>query len=240
MRRVGMRTLGMAMLLVAVGAAPAAAQVGIGVKAGSEGLGVDVAVPVASRVNIRAGVSTFTLNHDFDSDGITIAAQLKLSGVDAHLDLFPFGGSFHISPGFTIHNGTKVSGAAAVAGGQSFSLGDQSLVSDRTNPVTGAAAVAFKSTAPSLTMGFGNLVPRGTRRWSIGVEFGAMLSKQPTATLTLAGNACASNGTNCRPIATDPTLQSDLASQVAKINKDLEPLKALPIFQMGFGYRFGK
>jgi hypothetical protein len=244
MSRLGKRYLAAVVVILASGIGTANAQtsehshVGIGVKGGSEGLGVDVAVPVAPRVNIRVGASTFSLSHDFDSDGINIAATLKLSGVDAHVDLFPFGGGFHLSPGFTLHNGTKVTGLATVAGGKSFDLGDESLISNPANPVTGNANVSFKSTAPSLLLGWGNLVPRGSRRWSIQVESGILLSKQPTFGLTLGGSACLPNGTNCRNIATDPQLQVDLNKQIAKVNKDLEPLKILPVFSIGFGYKF--
>lgn len=243
-----MRRLGIAALLFVMSAGPAAAQVGVALKAGTEGIGVDVAVPVASRVNIRAGLAGLSLNHDFDNDGITIAAKLKLSGLDAHVDLFPFGGGFHISPGLTIHNGTNVSGAASVPSSKTFTLNDVEYVSTNSNPVTGNASVSFKSTAPSLLLGWGNLVPRGSRRWSVQYEFGVMLSKQPTFALALSGSACPvpPNGVpnpNCSSplnVGVDPTVQANLKSQVDKVNKDLAPLKALPIMQLGFGYRFGK
>jgi hypothetical protein len=243
MKRLGMRCLWAVILTLGVGIAPAAAQsehshVGIGVKGGSEGLGVDVAVPLASRVNVRLGASTFSLSHDFDNDGINIAATLKLSGVDAHLDLFPFGGGFHLSPGLALHNGTKVTGLATVPGGKSFDLGDESLISNPANPVNGNASVVFKSTAPSLMIGWGNLVPRGSRRWSIQLESGVLFSKQPTFALALGGSACLPNGTNCRNVASDPGLQADLKKQVADVNKDLEPLKLLPVFSFGFSYKF--
>ena len=37
-------------------------------------VGVDVAVALSRKVNLRAGFNMFTLNHDFDNDGINIAA----------------------------------------------------------------------------------------------------------------------------------------------------------------------
>lgn len=248
MRRLSMRGPGAAVLLLLIGAAPAAAQVGVAVKSGTEGIGVDVAVPVASRVNIRAGIAGLSINHDFDNDGITIAAKLKLSGLDAHVDLFPFGGGFHVSPGLTIHNGTNVSGAASVPPSKTFTLNDVDYVSTSSNPVTGSASVSFKNTAPSLLLGWGNLVPRGSRRWSVQFEFGAMFSKAPAFALALNGSACpvppsGVTNPNCSSplnVGTDPTVQANLQKQIAKVNDDLKVLKALPIIQAGFGYRFGK
>jgi hypothetical protein len=51
---------------------------GVAVKVGTLGIGVDAAVPVGARANIRAGFSALTLNHDFDNDGIDLAASLRL------------------------------------------------------------------------------------------------------------------------------------------------------------------
>jgi len=60
----------------------------------------------------------------------------------------------------------------------------------------------------------------------------------PTASLSLAGSACAPNGLNCRNAATDPAVQSSLQSEVAKLNRNAEPYKVYPIISVGFGYRF--
>jgi hypothetical protein len=247
MSRFVSRGLAAAMLVFGAGVGVATAQssdhshIGIGVKAGlTLGVGVDVAAKVAEKANVRVGFNTFTLNHAFNGDdGINVAAQLKLQSVDAHLDWFPFGGGFHISPGLTIYNGNQVTGTASVPPSTTFSLGDQkNLRSDPNNPVNGNASVSFAKTAPSLLIGWGNLIPRGDRRWSVEFEMGVIYSRAPTATLILTGNACDQNGGNCRSIATDPQLQTDLAKQVSDVNSDISPLQAYPVISLGFGYKF--
>ena len=230
--------------LCAVG--PAAAQgdligphssVGLAVKLSTLGVGVDAAFPVLERANVRVGFNAFTFNHDFDTDGLTLAANLKLRSFSAYFDWFAFGGGFHISPGVMLYNGNEVS-AVATVGSQTFSLGDDRLVSDRANPVTGTGKVSYERVAPSLLIGWGNIVPHGDRRWSIPFELGAVYSRAPVLTLSLLGSACAQNGTNCRNIATDPTLQADVTRQQAKVNSDLSSLKAFPVVSLGFSYKF--
>ena len=211
---------------------------GVGVKLGTLGIGFDGAVPVNDRVNVRGGVNFFNFNHDFDNDGITLAAQLKMRSISAQVDFFPFAGGFHVSPGLMLYNGNRVEATAFVPAGTTFDLGNETLLSNPANPVSGSATIGFKKVAPSVTFGWGNIVPRGNRRWSIPVELGVVFSRAPTATFSLGGSACLRNGTNCRSIAADPTLQADVREQETKLNDDLSALKMIPVISFGFGYGF--
>ena len=202
------------------------------------GYGFDGAVAVNDRSNVRVGVNFFNFNHDFDNDGITLAAHLKMRSVTAQFDWFPFAGGFHVSPGLMLYNGNRVEATASAPGGKQFNLGDDKLISNPANPVTGSATVSFKKVAPSIVFGWGNIASRGNRRWSIPVDLGVVFSQAPTAALALGGSACLANGTNCRNIATDPTLQADLRKQEANLNADLSALRMIPVISFGFGYRF--
>ena len=228
------------MLAVAprIAAAQSDSHAGVAVKVSTLGVGLDVAVPVGERVNVRGGFNAFGFSHDFDQDGILLNAKLKLRSVVAHLDWFPFGGGFHISPGVMLYNGNRLDAIATVPGGEDFSLGDEDLISNPANPVTGTANLTFRKAAPSLLMGWGNIVPRGDRRWSIPVEFGVVFSGAPTMDLNLAGSACTRNGANCRNIATDPTLQAEVAQEEAQMNDDISVLKLLPVVSIGFSFKF--
>ena len=202
------------------------------------GFGADIAVPVGEKVNVRGGFNVFGLSHEFDNDGITFDAQLKLRSVSAHLDWFPFGGGFHLSPGVMLYNGNEVNANAFVPSGETFDLGDESLTSNPSSPVTGTAVVSFKKVAPSVRVGWGNIVPRGDRRWSIPFELGVVFSNSPTAVFSLGGSACARNGTNCRNIAADPQLQADVQKEQDQINDDLTVLKVIPVISLGFSVVF--
>lgn len=137
-----------------------------------------------------------------------------------------------------LYNGNEVDAKASVPGGRTFSLGDEDLVSDPARPVSGSASVTFKKVAPSLVLGWGNIVPRGNRRWSIPVELGVVYSRAPTATLNLVGGACLRNGTNCRNMATDPALQADLRKEEAQLNDDISVLELIPVLSVGFSIKF--
>ena len=211
---------------------------GVAFKIGTLGLGFDGAAAVAERVNVRASFNFFDFNHDFEDDGITLAAHLKMRSVTAQLDLFPFAGGFHVSPGVMIYNGNRVEADAFVPGGQRFTLGDDDLLSNPANPVNGLALVEYEKVAPLVTIGWGNVVPRGTRRWSIPVELGVAFTRAPAAVFSLGGSACLPNGTNCRNVATEPLLQADVREQEDQLNDDLEMLKIIPLFSVGFSYSF--
>jgi len=212
---------------------------GAAITLGTLGIGFDGAVAATERSNVRVGFNFFNFNHDFDSDdGITLAAHLKLRSVTAQFDFFPTGGGFHVSPGLMIYNGNRVEATAFVPAGQQFTLGNDRLLSNPSNPVVGDAKVAFAKVAPQITIGWGNIATRGDRRWSIPVELGVVFSRAPTGTLTLGGSACLPNGTNCRNVATEPVLQADVRQQEADLNDDLEVLKIIPVISFGFGYRF--
>jgi hypothetical protein len=205
---------------------------------GTLGIGFDGAVAATDRSNVRVGFNFFNFNHDFDNDGITLAAHLKLRSVTAQFDFFPTGGSFHVSPGLMIYNGNRVEATAFVPAGQQFTLGGDRLLSNPSNPVNGDAKVSFEKLAPQITIGWGNIATRGNRRWSIPVELGVVFSRAPTGALNLGGSACLPNGTNCRNVATEPLLQADVRQQEADLNDDLEALKIIPVISFGFGYRF--
>jgi hypothetical protein len=211
---------------------------GIAVKVSTLGFGFDTAFPVLDRANVRVGFNAFTFNHDFDDDGITLGASLKMRSLSAYFDWFPFGGGFHVSPGVMIYNGNQVTALATVPAGHTFDLGDETYFSSAADPVNGTAKIAFEKVAPSLLIGWGNIIPHGNRRWGIPFEFGVVYSRAPTATLAYGGSACNQSGTNCRNISTDPTLIANVAKEQTKMNSDLSPLKIIPVFSLGFSYKF--
>ena len=218
--------------------AASAPHFGAGIKISLLGIGGEVAVPIANRMDIRAGVNGFSYDRNFNKDGVAYAGHLNFRTVEAHYDWFPFGGGFHVSPGALLYNGNKITANAAVAGGQTFTLNDTTYSSDPNNPVTGTGKIDFKKVAPTFTVGFGSLLPRSGRHWSIPFEIGAAYQQAPRVTLNLTGGACDSTGLNCRDISSDPTVISNIQAEQAKINKDVSPFKFYPLISIGFGYRF--
>src|SRR6267142_2689386 len=105
------------------------------------------------------------------------------------------------------------------------------------DPVSGTGKLTVYKAAPMLLFGFGNLVPRNGH-FSATFEIGAAYQGPPRVALDLGGTACDSSGLFCRPIASDPTIQSNIAAEQTKLNKSASPYKFYPVVSFGFGYRF--
>lgn len=216
-----------------------AGKIAVGVKVSLLGAGIEVASAVTHRTNLRAGFNIISYSRTFNKDGVSYDGQLGFKTVEAHYDIFPFAGRFHISPGVLAYIGNPISASAAVPGGQSFSLGGTNYVSDSTVPVTGKGKISFNRAAPMVTLGWGNLVSRREgSHFSVPFEIGAAFQGSPKASLNLAGNVCDSPGVNCRSIASDPTVQSQILSEQNKLNNSLSFFKVYPIISIGVGYKF--
>jgi len=210
--------------------------IGVGVKVSTLGIGGEVAVAVSHRSNVRFGFNSFSYRHTFDKDGVTYKGTLDLRSAQATYDLFFFK-EFHVSPGVLVYNGNNVTANASVPGGQSFTLNNTNYVSDVADPVSGTGKLTVYKAAPMLLVGFGNLVPR-SRHFSTSFEIGAAYQGPPRVTLNLGGSACDSTGLFCRSISSDPTIQANLVSEQAKLNKSTSPYKFYPVLSFGVGFRF--
>src|SRR6266436_4394507 len=210
--------------------------IGVGVKVSTLGIAGEVAVAVSHRSNVRFGFNSFSYRHTFDKDGVTYKGTLDLRSAQATYDLFFFK-EFHVSPGVLVYNGNNVTANASVPGGQSFTLNNTNYVSDVADPVSGTGKLAVYKAAPMLLVGFGNLVPR-SRHFSTSFEIGAAYQGPPRVTLNLSGSACDSTGLFCRSISSDPTIQANLVSEQAKLNKSASPYKFYPVLSFGVGFKF--
>lgn len=214
-------------------------RVGAGVKVSTLGGGAEVAVRVTHRTNIRAGFNVITYSRGFDKDGISYNGQLDFKTFEAHYDIFPWAKSFRISGGVLVYATDPVTASAVVPGNQSFTLGDFAYYSDPANPARSSGKIVFNRAAPTITFGFGNLVPRSkSKHFSVPVEFGIAFQGSPKTTLAVSGNVCDSPGANCRSAAADPFVQSNVISEQNKINNDISFFKVYPIISVGFGYKF--
>lgn len=211
---------------------------GVGVKASLLGGGVEAAARVTHRTNVRAGFNIFSYSRGFTKDGIPYSGQLSFRTVEAHYDIFPFAGKFHVSPGVLVYAQTPITATAAVPAQASFSLGGSTYYSSTAQPVTGTGNIKFNQAAPMATFGWGNLVPRKkSSHLSIPAEFGVAFQGAPKATLNLAGTACLSPDVNCMSV-TSPQIQSGVLAEQTKINNSMSFFKAYPIISVGVGYKF--
>jgi hypothetical protein len=213
-------------------------RIGVGAKISLLGIGGEAAVALTKRINVRGGFNFFNYSDTFNKDGINYGGQLAFRSAEAHLDLFPFAGAFHVSPGLLLYNDNHISATASVPGGQVFTLGGASYTSSAANPVAGTGKLAFNKVAPSILVGFGNLIPRNRRRFSLSTEFGIAYTGAPKASLALTGTACSNPAVICVNAGTDPTVQANVQSEVAKVNHDVSVLKIYPLASVGFAVNF--
>ncbi|WP_103933844.1 hypothetical protein [Bryocella elongata] len=211
--------------------------VAVGVKAGVTGVGFDIATPLARKFNLRAGGTFLGYTLNVKEDGIPVAAHLLLRTGTVGVDYFPFGGGFHISPSFTFYNGNHINGTATVPGGNVITLNGQDYTSDPTNPLHGDFSMVFgRRTAPGVTIGWGNMIPRSGRHFSVPFEMGFEYVGDPQVVINLSGNACQNGG--CGPVNSDPSFQANEAKEQQLLNDDIKPLRFFPVISLGFAVRF--
>jgi len=208
----------------------------VGVKAGTLGIGFQVGTALASRINVRGGANFFNYNDSLTEDGVVYNGTLHLRSVEAKLDLFVIGG-FRVTPGLLLYNNNNVSATATVPNGTSISLGGVSYTSNPADPLHGTASITFNKFAPTIGIGFGNMLPRSARHWSLSTDIGVAFSDAPAFALGLTGSACVNNGTLCQP-ATTPSIAANVEAQRAKIQNDIKNFKYYPEVSVMFGWKF--
>ena len=213
--------------------------VAVGLTLGTGGIGIQLATPINTKINLRAGASFFSYNTSFIVDTIPINGTLYLNNIHTSIDYFPRARSFHISPGVTFYDNTRYSATIFVPGNQIINFNDQNYTSDPSDPIRGTAFIQFgRTVAPRLTAGFGNVIRHHTRGFSYPVEFGFEYIKTPTALFNLTGSSCSAPG-DCSTINSDPETQQNINEQQAEINSDLKPFRIFPIVTFGISYKFG-
>lgn len=200
-------------------------------------MGAELAARATHRTNFRAGFNVLGYSRNFGKDGTDYDAHLAFRTIEAHYDIFPKAGGFHISPGLLAYLGNPISANAIIPANKTFTLGGHTYYSDPSNNATANGHINFNQAAPMVTLGWGNLVHRDRKRFTVSFEIGAAFQGSPKSNLNFAGNVCDAPGVNCRSAASDPSVQSNVISEQAKINKSLAPFKVYPMISLGFGYK---
>lgn len=215
-----------------------ASRFGVGFKMSSLGAGVEFATRMTRSSNLRTAFNMFIYGRPFDTDGITYTGEFYLRSAQVNYDWFPFRGAFHISPGMLLYNGNKLKADISVPGGHIFTVDRNSFRSDPSDPIRGNASITFWKVAPAFLVGWGNIIPRKSHRFTFPFEFGVVFHGQPNVAFSLTGKACDSKGHHCAGITSDPTGQNYIANERAEISQDLSPFKFYPVVSGGFAFNF--
>jgi len=194
--------------LVASGAAQAA---GVGVRAGTTGVGVDVAWGIAPTVSARLGYSALNWNYDVSTSNVNYDGDLKLSNLNGLLDFHPLGPVFRITGGVILNQNKYQATGHPATGPGSFN----------------ATVEPSRSAAPYLGIGWGNVAGAGVNLYA---DLGVMFMGSPTATL----NADCTGLTS--PECT--TLQSQVAAEQTRLQDELKRFKYYPVLNIGLTIGF--
>jgi hypothetical protein len=213
---------------------------GFATRVGLAGTGFDVATPLATRFNLRAGGDFFSYATTFQEQGANIGVNLNLRSGHAALDWFPFGGHFRLSPQLVFGNNNRILATALIPSGSTVTLNGQDYISSYTDPLHGSGRIDFRKVSPGLSLGFGNIIPRTRSHFSIPVELGFYYAGQPSLQVAFAGSACDPNypaSVGCESVDQDPGFQQSLAAFQDRNNHNLSYASFFPIFSVGFAYR---
>lgn len=206
------------------------------IKASTLGAGAELATPLSRNFNLRSGFNIVSFGYPLSTNGVTYSSQIHLRSSQTTLDWFPTRHGFHISPGI-LYSRNNVSSIATVPAGQSFSLAGQSYINSVGDPVNGTMTVVFPhNVSPMLLLGFGNVLPRNGRHFSVPVELGIAYTGTPVVNVNLIGLACTNQG--CFSFADNPEAQASLKQEIRNLNEDLKRLPVYPILSLGLAYHF--
>ena len=207
-------------LLLTIPAA-ASAQVGVGVRAGTTGLGADLAIAVSPNIVLRGGLGIQPVNPSMALSDIDFEVNLPSTFIQAGLELFPSGGGFRIGGGL-LYKPDSVTVSGTFQSNQD--IGGTSYTPQQIGTISGAAASA-KKWAPYGMIGFGKIASSGI---GLFLDIGAAFVGEYDLTVS-------NNGT----FKNDNTFKANLEKERVQWEDDLNKYKIYPMVNLGLRIGFG-
>jgi hypothetical protein len=190
-------------------------------KAGTLGLGGELATGITSDINARVGLNTLDYDFNKEYDDVEYDTELDFSSFSALIDWHIFGDSFRITGGLlSLDHKLNLDATPMV----SQEIGDNVYTPSDIGTLSGRAKM--DGVAPYIGIGWGNPLDR-SRRWGLYCDLGVAFADAPDVSLSANG-----------ALASDPTFQADLAKEKDKIKDDLEPFRFYPVLSLGLYFRF--
>ena len=211
--------LGLSLCVVLPKALPA--QLGLAVRGSTLGIGLEASYRVNRNLGVRAGGNYFEFSKDATIENIDYTATPHFESGTLILDVYPMGGSFHLSGGMLL-NGNE--GRLDARLNQNIDIGGRTYTPDQVGSLVGR--VDFKKTAPYLGLGFA-----GRGRISILFDLGVGFTGTPR--IDLIGQTPLTG-------AEKAEFDARVAQELAEVRADIEDksyLKLHPV--LSFGIRVG-
>lgn len=213
----------LALVSLAVLAAPPSLhpQVGIAARASTLGLGVELSYRLNRNLGGRLSGNYFQFSKDADVQNIAYHVTPRLESGTAIVDLYPLGGGFHLSGGLLLNENQ---GRLVARLTSNIQIGDQTYTPQQVGSLIGT--ISFRKTAPYLGLGFA-----GRGRVSFLFDLGVGFTGTPRAGLVGQTNLTGQAKTEF-----DANVVKERDEVQAKIN-DQSLLKYHPV--LSFGLKIG-
>ena len=183
---------------------------------------------------------SYTYNSGITEGGINITPGINLQSVQVSADVLPFKHSnFHISPGILFGASNNIQGNVNAPVNTKLSFNDVDYTAQGT--VTGKFKINMSpnTTAATVGVGFGNLLPRKGSHWSVPFDIAVAFTGAPKATFNLNGTVCTTTApVTCNNINSFSQFTNNVTAEQNNINSDLNGLQAYPLVSIGLAYNF--
>ncbi len=193
------------------------AQFGVAVRGSTLGIGLEASYRVNRNFGVRAGGNYFEFSKDATIENIDYSATPHFESGTLILDLYPMGGSLHLSGGLLLN---RNEGRLVARLNQNIEIGGQTYTPAQVGSLVGT--VDFKKTAPYLGLGFA-----GRGRISILFDLGVGFTGTPRVDLV---------GVTPLTGAEKAEFDARVAQELAEVRADIENksyLKLHPVVSVG-------
>ena len=215
-----MRHIRLAAFLSTLLVAGSASAAGVGIRAGTTGIGGDVAFDLVPTLSARFGYSWLNFNTTVESSDVNYDGTLKLSNGNLFLDWAPLGPFFRFTGGLIL-NANKVDVTAQPTAG-TYTLGGITYPAAAVGSLTGTVK-SGNSAAPYLGIGYGRVAGAGVNFYA---DLGVMFQGTPKATLTATCGPAT-------PAALCNQIQASTALEAIDLQDSIKNFKYYPVASIG-------
>lgn len=191
----------------------------LGPTIGTLGAGAEAGYRAGDYLGFRLDASALSFDYNRTISGIPYKFGVNLRSGGPLLDIYPFGGGFHLSGGARVNgNGANVTAMPS----SSVRIGGNTFTPAQLGTLTGT--LKYNRFAPYLGIGY---VGRVADWLELGLEAGVLYQGRPHVSLAASG-----------PFANNPTLQAALAQENRTIENDLSLTTWYPAITFAALFRF--
>lgn len=222
-----MRLQNLSLPVLAVGLALSApvqlsAQVGIAARASTLGLGAELSYRASRMLGFRVAGNYLEFSRDVAIENIDYTLTPHFENGSAMLDLYPMGGSFHLTGGVLLN---RNQGRMTARLNQNIEIGGRTYTPDEIGSLLGT--VEFRKTAPYVGLGFA-----GRGKISLLLDLGLGITGTPRVTLV---------GTTPLTGAAKAEFDANVAQELQQVRADIDNksyLKFHPVISVGLKVGF--